>query len=210
MRIQEFTPILCSIAFLAVSCGRPNQESIPGSSAPAPVPEAFQEGSVSKSLDEIKSRSYGSGAVEKLIAEALEKDTALAHLLARWEATAPAYAKHLEPFKAFDLNNTDYYDDAVRMATTLADSTLGQGIAQRIGSSKGHYAEVVVPFRNNIAHHNAITEQGDDLITLITLEQTLGMVEDYQHENMPDRKLLEADLVALTALRDELRTKLKP
>ena len=210
MSVPVLTRLFFSVVVLAFACGQPPVLPTPDSPAPAPVPEAFQEGSVSKSLEEIKSRSYGGSAVEKLFAEALEKDTALAHLLARWEATAPAFAEHLEPFNAFDLNNTDYYNDAEGRANMLTDSILKHGVVERIGASRDNYNVSVVPYRKSIVQHNAIAEQVRDLVSVIELERTLAMVEVYQRGNMPDRKLLDADIVALTALRDALWKKLKP
>ncbi len=163
-----------------------------------------------ESVSEIKSRGYDKNAVDKLCAEVLDKDTALAGLLDRWMAQAPAHAEHLEAFHAFNANNQDYYVDADQKASTLADSALERGITRRLHASRERYEEVTVPYRRTIEQHRVITEEGNDLVTLIAVERTLDVVETYQRQNLPDRKVLDADVAKLVALRDELRAKLKP
>lgn len=163
-----------------------------------------------ESVSEIKSRGYDENAVDKLFAEVLEKDTALAGLLDRWKAHAPVHAEHQEAFNAFNANNQDYYVDADQKTATLADSAMERGVTRRLHASKERYEEVTVPYRRTIEQHRVITSQGNDLITLIAVERTLDVVETYQRQNLPERKALDADLAKLVALRDDLRAKLKP
>ena len=206
-----FAPFfLFSLVVLSVSCGQPTPETPTNVLAPAPVPDAFEEESALESVSEIKSRGYDENAVDKLFAEVLEKDTALAGLLDRWTAQAPTHAEHLEAFHAFNANNQDYYVDADQKASALADSLLEHGISRRLHASRERYEEVTVPYRRTIEQHRVITAEGNDLVTLIAVERTLEVVETYQHQNLPDRKLLDTDVASLVALRDELRAKLKP
>lgn len=202
--------LLFSLVVLSVSCGQPTTEPSTNVPAPAPVPDAFEEEGALESVSEIKSRGYNENAVDKLFAEVLEKDTALAGLLDRWTAQAPAHVEHLQAFHAFNANNQDYYVDADQKASTLADSLLEQGISRRLHASRERYEEVTVPFRRTIEQHRVITAEGNDLVTLIAVERTLDVVETYQRQNQPDRKVLDTDVAKLVALRDELRTKLKP
>lgn len=198
------------VVVLSVSCGQPTPEATTNMPAPAEVPEAFSEDGSSGIVPEIKSRGYDQNAVDKLFAEVLEKDTALAGLLDRWTARAPAHVEHQKPFLVFDANNQDYYSDAAQKASTLVDSTLGSGITGHLRASRERFEEVTVPYRRAIEQHRAITAEGNDLVTLIAVERTLDVVETYQRQSLPDREVLEADVAGLIALRDELRAKLKP
>ncbi len=110
----------------------------------------------------------------------------------------------------FNGNNVDYYADAGQKASGIADTVLQQGITGQLRESQARYEEVTGPYRRSIARHQEVAQTGNDLVALIALERTLDMVETYQRENIPDRKILDADVAELIKLRDELRTKLKP
>lgn len=202
--------LLFALVFLCASCRQPANDGPTPSPVQAPVPAAFDDGGALESVKEISSRGYDENAVDKLFAEVLEKDTGLAGLLDRWVARMAAHAENQEPFNGFNGNNLDYYTDAGQKTGDITDTALAHGMMRRLGGSQARYEAETERHRLSIAQHQAVARTGNDLVRLIALERTLDVVETYQRENLPDRRILDADLAELIRLRDQLRAELAP
>lgn len=129
--------------------------------------------------------SYSSGydMVEKIYAEILKTDTALAQLEDSTNALLNKYYKLEKPFKSFDKKNNAYYTDAIGHLNNVNDSLLRQKYRALIKKSQTNYLAQTQEI-NSIINDNEIKKiKIQDLRTILKLTKTLPYIEKYQQKN---------------------------
>lgn len=178
------------------------------------VPRALQDPSVVEEIaEDVKSSyprmGYGDDLVQKLFADVLEKDTALSALLGRLDAQREQHGDTMRAYERFVTLNDAYYGSVERHATGLTDSTARKGQLGRLAQSRmAHDARLApcVTLQNDYA---ASASRATDLITLIKLQRTLLLMEEYQRKEASHVGTWRAEVERMRALEKELAAQVK-
>lgn len=128
--------------------------------------------------------SYSSGydMVEKIYAEILKTDTALAQLEDSTNALLNKHHRLEKPFKSFDKKNNTYYTDAIGHLDNVNDSLLRQKYRALIMKSQANYVAQTQEI-NNIINDNELRRiKIKDLKIILKLTKTLPYIEKYQQK----------------------------
>lgn len=193
-------PILL-IALVPLACGQAARTDAP-KTAPPPVPEAFQDHS---SISDVKSRSTSGDVVERLFAEELERDTALAALFDRWQQAQAIFNDSARGYLDLQANDQAFYASADAHKDQLMDSLDRQHMAQRLKASGDHAAQRFGPMDRMQEERIALEKEFRELRVLVMLDRTVQRMEAYQHTPVPGSGGMQTALQRLRQLRAELR-----
>lgn len=187
---------------LLVACGGTTPP--PPVNAPTPPPAVFDEpGSIG---EVVKSRGYERGdVVQKLFAEALERDTALANLLAAIDEAQVQFTDSAQAFLEFRTNNSAFHTSAEAHVQALADSSDRKAWNEKLRMNKDQVAQRTAPTEALLGARTAMNAELDRLRTLLMLEHALTAMRSYQLNGMPSNDGMAEGLTRLKVLRDRLR-----
>lgn len=194
------------LLLLLGACGGPSTTDVP-TQAPAPPPAVFEEPA---SIGEVvKSRGYERGdVVERLFAEALERDTALANLLAGVDQVRAMFNDSTEAFQEFRAHNAAFHASADAHVQALADSTDRRAWSAALQENRDLLAERTAPAEALIKARTTLDTEVERLRALLMLEHALAAMRNYQQNGMPSTAGMAHTLARLKALRDGLRNAL--
>lgn len=193
------------LSLLPAACGG---MPAPKADVPAQPPAVFAEpSSIGKVLT---TRSYKDrDVVEALFAEALERDTALAALLAAIDEAQAQFNDSAQAFLSFRANNAAFHASAEAHVQALADSAERQAWNVRLRANRALMDEHAATTEDLLAARTALSGELLRLRTLLKLEHALAAMRHYQLEGMPSDAGMAGALSRLKTLQDRLRATLE-
>ena len=190
---------------LLAACGGPTPPA--QVNAPAPPPAVFEE--PASIGDVVKSRGHERGdVVERLFAEALERDTALANLLAGVDQARAMFNDSTGSFQEFRAHNAAFHASADAHVQALADSTDRRAWSAALQENRDLLAERTAPAEALIKARTTLDTEVERLRALLMLEHALAAMRHYQQNGMPSTAGMAQAIARLKTLRDGLRNAL--
>lgn len=191
------------LLLLLGACGGPATTDAPTHNT-APPPAVFEEPA---SIGEmVKSRGYRKGdVVEELFAEALERDTALAKLMAAVEPARGAFNDSTQAYLMFRANNAAFHTSAETHVQALADSADRHAWNAELRANRDQLNARTAATESLLTARTALDAEVERLRALLKLEHALAAMRDYQLNGMPSNAGMKDALNRLQALRDRLR-----
>lgn len=137
---------------------------------------------------ELKSYSRSGDLIEELYSELLERSPELKKLEDDIGAFTPKPNELNELFKKYNSKSTSYYSSANYKATAITDSLLKKKILALITTSKNKYANKTAELNSLLKQISQNEATLDDHHFVLKIVLTIPIIENYQTENLPDKK----------------------
>jgi hypothetical protein len=174
--------IVCTI--LSCSQKKPQQQPSPE------TPKALQEsGSSEYSL--LSKSSRREDLVESLYAELVNKTPALKDIENQITWLDDARTDSAEAFTDFNQKSKDYYANAENHLSNITDSALKDKIRLIISNSQSKYNTQIAGHKNLLSTLDSKSVKLQDMHVLLKIAKTLPLIDNYQKENLPDKKPIE-------------------
>jgi len=195
--------LILLLSFLIISCSN-DRNSTPQQNNIEQTPEALNE---DRKLDISSYRKrYDSDIIKKLFDEAVENNDSLKSLTSNLEKAKEFKSDSLESYQTYKRNNLTYWNALTRYSNQISDSTLKNELIVIIESLKDKHSKRTAPL-DELASRIDSTEQAlGDLEILMKIVVTEPMMGNYQRNEYPDIKTLEA----VKEVLDSSITQIKP
>jgi hypothetical protein len=123
--------------------------------------------------------------VKDLYMGLMDKDNKLRRMEDHMRAVDESRIKLLEPFIDYNQRNESYYKDANAYADKVADAELRKRLKELLAASQAAYQASVKQHNHLLAAANSRMAEVQDLHKVLKVVQTLPLMEQYQHKELP-------------------------
>jgi len=170
------------------------------------VPNALRD---NKSSVALISKRGPENMVDDIYSDMLEKMPDLHKLEEDISNYNEAQTDSLRKFESYKDKSLSYYDAAKEHLNRIKDSTLKREMAQVVANSNARYTDKVALINKIIKAINNKESTLNDYHIALKLMVTLPVIEQYQTDMVPDKKILDTLLIKKQGLIDRTR-KLTP
>lgn len=155
------------------------------------TPKALQD---EKSEVEYYSSFRSGNLVDNLYQELVGKTPALKQLEDDLKAINPKANEANDRFQSYDRKSTDYYSSANQHASEISDSLLKNKMLALIAANNQQYSAQTAELRSLLNSISKNSTSLRDQQTVLKIVLTMSLIEKYQAENKPDKKIFK-DLI---------------
>jgi hypothetical protein len=172
-----------------ISCSsRKENKTIPQ----ADVPKALQDNKESSLISISKRSSYDRDLVEELYKEKARSTPALQEIETLVDKLNDAEDDSLEIYNGFTAKNHQYYNSASSHLNSIKDSLLKKEIQSVIERNTLAYNNNISGLNDLVTNLNGRSGSADDRHAILMILISLGMIKEYQENNLPSSKPIES------------------